>query len=59
MKDTYRIDIEAPSEADAKTKIAALDVLQKRLSAKELKQLAHVIKSDPDKLALAKKYLWA
>jgi hypothetical protein len=57
MKYPYDFEIEASSEEEANTKIAALDVLAKRLKANELKKLAHVVKNDPIKTALAKKAL--
>jgi len=53
----YEISIEATSEADADTKMQALITLAQKLSVKELSKLAHVIKHDPVKTALAKKYL--
>ena len=56
-KYNYEITIEAASEAEADSKMAALTTLASRLSAKELSKLAHVVKSDPAKTAMAKKYL--
>lgn len=53
----YEISIEANSENEAEAKMKALTVLASRLSEKELTKLAHVIKHDPVKTALAKKYL--
>ena len=53
----YEISIEAKSENEAEAKMKALTVLASRLSEKELTKLAHVIKHDPVKTALAKKYL--
>lgn len=38
-------------------KANALAVLASHLSAETLKALAHVVKTDPDKVALAKKFL--
>jgi hypothetical protein len=57
MKYPYDIKIEAPSEKEAEIKIKALCSIQKRLSAAVLEKLAHVVKHDPIKLALAKRYL--
>ena len=54
---TYKITLEEKSEADADAKIEALSTLAKKLSVKELSKLAHVVKTDPVKTALAKKYL--
>ena len=56
-KYTYQISIEAASEKDADTKMAALTVLASKLSAKELERLAHIVKYDPIKTAMAKKAL--
>ena len=53
----YEITIEANSETDADTKMAALTTLASKLSAKELCKLAHIVKHDPVKTAMAKKYL--
>ncbi len=53
----YEISIEAKTEAEADLKMAALTTLASKLSEKELTKLAHVIKHDPIKTTLAKKYL--
>lgn len=53
----YQISIEAKTEPEADSKMTALTTLASRLSEKELSKLAHVIKNDPVKTALAKKYL--
>ena len=53
----YQVTLEEVSEQDADTKIEALSVLAKKLSVKELSKLAHIVKTDPVKTALAKKYL--
>lgn len=58
MKDfSYNIRIPAILEKEANEKIAALAVLASNLSAKELTRLAQIVKTDPVKTALAKKYL--
>ncbi|MFB6453802.1 hypothetical protein ACE38W_00920 [Chitinophaga sp. Hz27] len=58
MKDyNYNIRISALLEKDATEKVAALAILAQHLNVKELTKLAYVVKSDPLKLALAKKYL--
>ena len=53
----YDISIQAKNEAEAVAKMTALVTLASNLSEKELSKLAHVIKHDPVKTALAKKYL--
>jgi len=53
----YDISIEANSENEANAKMNALTTLASKLSEKELTKLAHVIKHDPVKTALAKKFL--
>jgi hypothetical protein len=53
----YDISIEAASEQEAVARMKALIVLTSLLSEKELSKLAHLVKFDPDKTALAKKYL--
>jgi len=53
----YKLSLEETSEGDADAKMEALSTLAKKLSVKELSKLAHVIKNDPVKTALAKKYL--
>jgi hypothetical protein len=57
MKSTYKFTLEENSEQEADAKIEALSTLAKKLSVKELSKLAHVVKTDPVKTALAKKYL--
>jgi hypothetical protein len=54
---SYKFTIEEKSEADADAKVEALSTLAKKLSVKELSKLAHIVKTDPVKTALAKKYL--
>ena len=54
---TYKFTLEEKSEQDADAKIEAISTLAKKLSVKELSKLAHVVKTDPVKTALAKKYL--
>ncbi len=56
-KFNYTISIEASSKPDADTKMKALTVLASKLSPKELEKLAHVVKNEPAKTALAKKAL--
>jgi len=54
---TYKISLEEKTEAEADAKVEALTVLAKKLNTKELTKLAHVVKTDPAKTALAKQYL--
>lgn len=54
---TYKITLEEKSEADADGKIEAISILAKKLNVNELSKLAHIVKTDPVKTALAKKYL--
>jgi hypothetical protein len=53
----YQVTLEEKTEVEADAKIEALTVLAKKLTVNELSKLAHVIKTDPIKTALAKKYL--
>ena len=53
----YDISIEAKTESEATAKMKALTTLASKLSEKELSKLAHIVKTDPVKTALAKKYL--
>jgi hypothetical protein len=53
----YDISIEAKTESEADSKMAALTILASKLSDKELSRLAHIVKHDPIKTAMAKKYL--
>jgi hypothetical protein len=54
---TYKITLEEKSEEDADAKVDAMAVLVKKLTATELTKLAHIVKTDPAKTALAKQYL--
>ncbi len=56
-KFNYELAISANNESEADTKMQALTVLAAKLSAKELEKLAHIVKTDPIKTALAKKAL--
>ncbi|MBL7760950.1 MAG: hypothetical protein JNK08_09685 [Sediminibacterium sp.] len=57
QKFCYEICIEAKTDMQAENKMKALAVLASKLSTKELAQLADIIKNDPIKTALAKRYL--
>lgn len=56
-KYSYEITIEAKMETEAESKMKALTILASKLSEKELSKLAHIVKNDPVKTAMAKKYL--
>ena len=53
----YEINITAPTEAEANTKMSAVSILLKKLSTKELAKLAHIVQNDPVKTAMAKRAL--
>ncbi|MFI5195708.1 MAG: hypothetical protein ACHQD8_01340 [Chitinophagales bacterium] len=53
----YDMKVEAKTEKEADEKMKALTTLASKLSGKELSGLAHVVKNDPAKTALAKRYL--
>ena len=57
MKFHFETTLEAKTEAEANNKMQSLTTLASKLSEKELSKLAHIIKHDPIKTALAKKYL--
>ncbi len=58
MKDyNYNMRITALLEKEATEKMQALTSLAACLTARELTRLAHIVKTDPIKTALAKKYL--
>ncbi|MFA6923609.1 MAG: hypothetical protein WC223_05075 [Bacteroidales bacterium] len=56
-KYNYKITIEASSEKEADIKMNALTVLASKLNERELEKLAWLVKNDPVKTAMAKKYL--
>jgi hypothetical protein len=53
----FEIKIPAGSVEDATRKANAAACLLKELSIAELEKLAHIVKHDPDKRALARKFL--
>jgi hypothetical protein len=53
----YDLAIEAASEIDADIKMESVTVLLAKLKTNELAKLAHIVKNDPVKTALAKKAL--
>lgn len=56
-KFSFKINLSASSKDEATTKMKGLVTLAENLSAKELSRLADIIKNDPVKTALAKKYM--
>lgn len=56
-KFSFDINIEAASQQEAEAKLKAASVLMQKLKAHELTRLAEVVKNDPVKTTLAKKYL--
>ena len=56
-KFSFDITIEADNQKDAETKLKGAATLMQKLKANEIARLAEVVKSDPVKTALAKKYL--
>lgn len=56
-KHNFTLTIEAKSDTDAEQKVKSLIILASKLSSKELDKLAYVVKNDPIKTALAKRYL--
>lgn len=56
-KHQFTVTIEARTEAEAEQKVKAVTTLISLLNAKELTKMAHVVKHDPVKTALAKTYL--
>ncbi|TDX01486.1 hypothetical protein [Dinghuibacter silviterrae] len=56
-KFSYDFSIEAIDENEAETKVKALGTLASGLTTQELSKLAHIVKHDPVKTALAKRYL--
>lgn len=53
-KFSYNITIEAPSESEADKKMNSLIVLASKLKTSEVEKLAHIVKNDPVKTAMAK-----
>jgi hypothetical protein len=56
-KFSYELEISAPNQNEADTKISALSILAAKLNTKELDKLAYIVKNDPVKTAFAKKAL--
>ena len=55
-KHSFKISISG-TQKEATEKAQALGTLAAYLSADTLKALAHVVKNDPDKVAMAKQFL--
>ncbi len=53
----FEITLSAKTPAEAEAKMKALTTLASKLAEVELSKLAHIIKTDPVKTALAKKYM--
>lgn len=53
----FEMTVEASSKSEAETIMKGLTVMASRLTPDELTKLAYIIKNDPAKTALAKKYL--
>jgi len=56
-KHKFTVTVESKTEQEAEQKVKAATTLLSLLSAKELEKMAHVVKYDPVKTALAKTYL--
>lgn len=54
---TYELAIAATTETEADTKMKALTILAKKLTASELDKLGDIVANDPIKTSLAKKAL--
>lgn len=57
MKHQFTVSVVAKTDAEAEQKIKAVTTLLSLLTEKELSRMAHVVKHDPIKTALAKTYL--
>jgi hypothetical protein len=56
-KFNYEIEVDAPTEKEADSKMESVTTLLSKLKTNELARLAHIVKNDPVKTALAKKAL--
>lgn len=56
-KFSFEITIEGETQKDAEMKLKAAAMLMQKLRPNEISRLAEVVKNDPVKTALAKKYL--
>jgi len=57
MKHHFTVTVDAKTGTEAEEKLKAVTTLLSLLSEKELARMAHVVKHDPIKTALAKTYL--
>ena len=57
QKFNYDMAISANTEKEADTKMTALTILAKKLSAAELEKLGDIVANDPIKTSLAKRAL--
>lgn len=56
-KYSFEVSIEAATQPEAEVKLLAASTLMQKLRAREIAKLADVVKNDPVKTTLAKKYL--
>ncbi|MBT1699482.1 hypothetical protein KK083_21470 [Fulvivirgaceae bacterium PWU4] len=56
-KFSFDITIEAETQKDAEMKLKSAAALMQKLRPNEIARLAEIVKNDPVKTALAKKYL--
>lgn len=56
-KFSFEVNIEAATQQEAEVKLIAASTLIQKLRAREIAKLADVVKNDPVKTTLAKKYL--
>ena len=56
-KFNYEINVQAATEKEADSKMKSITVLLSKLKTNELGKLAHIVKNDPVKLAMAKSAL--
>ncbi len=57
QKFTYKITLEADNEKQAQEKIAALTVMARKLTMKELKKISEVVEENGGTLKMAKNFL--
>src|SRR5688500_19986133 len=55
FRSSYDIDISASNQNEADVKMESLMTLASKLNTKELEKLAHIVKNDPIKTAMAKR----
>lgn len=57
QKFTYKITLEADSEKQAQEKMAALTLMARKLTAKELKKISEVVQENGSTMKTAKNFL--